>query len=105
MTNKTPPCGNYGDIDGDGVVSTDDAVYVMRHAIFGDELYPLTPAQKIKADVDGDGEVSEADAQLIADYVEGIIDTFPVCAKPKDKDILWLYIAVAIILLYLLTRG
>ena len=90
---KLPPCGNYGDVDGDGYVThiegePCDSTLVARYVYFGwdgikDETSLTTEEEFIKrADVNGDGKVSMVDAMLIAQYVEGIIDTFPVCEAP-----------------------
>jgi len=104
MTNRPPPCGNYGDIDGNGQVTMDDSLYVANHVV-GKSGYPMTCEQKRRADVNGDGELTMSDAMLIGKYAEGTIDTFPVCSKPEENRIPWLLIGAAIILLYLLTRG
>ena len=85
VESRLPPCNapdgiGYGDIDGDGYVTEDDATMVENYAI-GKSGSELTDAQIIRADVDGDGEVTITDAILIgkyATYVEGY-DTFPVC--------------------------
>jgi hypothetical protein len=71
-----PPCGNYGDVSGDGNVSGLDTLLVAKH-LAGDRL--LTSAQLIRADVDGDGTVTQNDADLISKYAVGSIKTFPVC--------------------------
>jgi hypothetical protein len=71
-----PPCGNYGDVSGDGDVSGLDTLLVAKH-LAGDRL--LTSAQLIRADVDGDGTVTQNDADLISQYAVGSIKTFPVC--------------------------
>lgn len=68
---KLPPCGNYGDVNGDGVVTAADALFALRRAGFQD-----------RADVDGNGVVNTFDATLILRYVAGLINTFPVCSKP-----------------------
>ena len=76
---RRPPCGDYGDVDGDGWVSTKDVMYTMRHTIFLSE-YPMTPDQKRRADVNGDGHITMADALIMAKYIIGQYDTFAVCA-------------------------
>ena len=92
---RQPPCGNYGDVDGDGYVThiegePCDSTLVARYVYFGwdgikDETSLTTEEEFIKrADVNGDGKVSMVDAMLIAQYVEGIIDTFPVCEAPPE---------------------
>ena len=46
-----------GDMNGDGVLGSSDAVYLLRYSIMPN-LYPLSQA----ADVNGDGTVNSADA-------------------------------------------
>lgn len=65
----------YGDINGDGRVTTADSIYLQRSVI---GAIALTEEQKNLADVDGNGKVSVSDAVLIQRYVVGIIDKFPV---------------------------
>ena len=57
----------YGDINGDGVVSKAD-----YYAI------PFTWYQKERGDVDNDGDVDSFDKQLINYYIEGMLDQFPI---------------------------
>lgn len=47
-----------GDIDGNGVVEQDDAVYLLLHTMFGEEFYPVA----MDADIDKDGAVTQEDA-------------------------------------------
>ena len=49
-----------GDMDGDGELTIDDAIYLLLHVMFGDEDYPLSAQQT--ADTDGDGVPSIDDA-------------------------------------------
>lgn len=76
---KLPPCGDYGDVDGDGYVTAADAQLVADYVI---GLIELTADQLHRADVNGDGQVNGVDALAISQYVEGVIDTFPVCVAP-----------------------
>lgn len=48
-----------GDIDGNGTVDKDDAVYLLLHALFGEAFYPTRNAP---ADIDGNGAVNKDDA-------------------------------------------
>lgn len=75
-----PPCGNYGDVNGDGYVTEDDAQLIREYLAGNTEL---TAEQLIRADVSNDGVVSLKDATLISQYVEGIRDTFPVCVAAE----------------------
>jgi len=77
---RRPPCGDYGDIDGDGWVSWNDLMYTVRHTA-GFSEYPMTTDQKRRADVNGDGKVTAVDAMLMAKYIVGTYDTFAVCGK------------------------
>jgi hypothetical protein len=78
---RSPPCGNYGDIDDDGGVGNFDLVIISKH-VLDPIANPLTEEEKRRADVDGDGIVTDADSQLIRQYIIGNIDTFPVCDAP-----------------------
>jgi len=78
---RTPPCGNYGDVDGDGYVTQNDVQMVIDH-IVGSAT--LTPEQFARADVNGDGNVEGADSHIIQQYVENVIDTFPICNEPTE---------------------
>ncbi len=53
-----------GDMDGDGAVDEDDAIYLLRHVFFP-ENYPVS----IPADFDGSGTVDEDDAIYLLRYV------------------------------------
>ncbi|MBQ5439905.1 MAG: dockerin type I repeat-containing protein, partial [Clostridia bacterium] len=52
----------YGDVNGDAVISAKDSMQAQRYAIKLDEL---TPAQINAADVDKDGKVTSKDALYI----------------------------------------
>lgn len=64
----------FGDLSGDGEVSSSDAALLYRYAGGKAEL---TEAQLAAADVNGDGEVNSVDAALIYRYVNGKIAQFP----------------------------
>ena len=53
-----------GDLNGDGTVSDDDAMYLLRYTLFGDSRYPMNQG----GDVNGDGAVSDADAMYLLRY-------------------------------------
>ena len=61
-----------GDIDGDGNITSLDAVYILR-AITGDIALD-TYSQKLAGDVDGDGYVTALDAVRILRYNIGMED-------------------------------
>ena len=46
-----------GDVNGDGAVTSDDAVYLLRYTLFPGE-YPICQ----NGDIDGDGDVDSDDA-------------------------------------------
>ena len=48
-----------GDMDGDGEMTYNDAIYLLLNQMFGDENYPLSTAP---ADIDGNGTVNLEDA-------------------------------------------
>lgn len=50
-----------GDLDGDGVIDRNDALLLLYHAIFGEEIYPVNQ----DADFNGDGIVNGFDAIYI----------------------------------------
>lgn len=78
---KLPPCGNYGDVNLDGVVTNADANLVRQ--IVNGQVTP-TAEQKNRGDVDGNGRITSVDVLYIRRYVSGLDKTFPVCTKkPK----------------------
>lgn len=83
-TARPPPCEGAGDLDGDGMITKKDLTRATL-IYFGetptdDELY--------YGDVDGDGEIGKNDVELIQQYLEGKINTFPVCEGLEGLDIL-----------------
>lgn len=62
----------YGDVDFDGIISANDALYVSKYAA---GLINLDATQLKVADVNGDGKVTEADNICIRSYNIGITDT------------------------------
>ena len=63
-----------GDVNGDDVVDTLDAYYIL---LYYREKITLTELQLTLADVDGNGQVDAADAYWITLYVSGRITAFP----------------------------
>ena len=55
-----------GEFDGDGAVTTDDAVYLLLHVMFGETDYP---AGEAVTDLDGDGAVTTDDAVYLLLHV------------------------------------
>ncbi len=59
-----------GDINGDGVVNTQDAILALRHAM---NLIVLSQQQQLHADVNGDGSITAADAVYIIRIAMGLV--------------------------------
>lgn len=81
---KSPPCGVYGDVNwvrspigNIRKVNKDDVQRIIKHIEGSKEL---RPEGKTHADVNGDGQINNQDVNLVLDYLEGRITTFPVCA-------------------------
>ena len=69
-----------GDVDGDGVISAEDAqnVLIAYAEIIAGNAPALTDAQKKAADVSGDGQIDAADAQyILIYYVENYVTGNP----------------------------
>ena len=56
---------NKGDLNGDGVVTEADAIYLLYHALFGEALYPVSG----NCDYDNDGAVATSDAVYLFYHV------------------------------------
>ncbi|MBC8390664.1 MAG: hypothetical protein H8E13_21765 [Actinobacteria bacterium] len=67
----------YGDIDGDGIVSQNDAALILQYSA-GSVGEDWTNEQILAADVDGNGDISSRDAALVLKYVNGEINIFPI---------------------------
>jgi len=80
---RRSPCWHFGDVDGDGYVTFDDAMLVVLHIV---GTIVLTPEQIRRADVFNVGTLDIFDAMYIAQYVLGTRDTFPVCALLPEED-------------------
>ena len=74
---RSPPCGDYGDVNGDGIVDDKD-ISLINGYIAG--TITLTSDQLIRADVNRDEKVDGADKLYVEKYVANTIDTFPVCS-------------------------
>ena len=71
---KTEPDVKYGDVDGDGTVTVDDALTVCQFVL---RNITLTDAQQRAADVDSDNSITVDDALTICQYVLRNITEFP----------------------------
>lgn len=68
---QEPQIPNDGDIDGDGKVTTEDALVALRGAM---GLMTLNDEQIAHADVDGDGRLTTEDALLIVRASMGLLE-------------------------------
>lgn len=67
------PAYMLGDVNGDGIINSADAILVLRYAV---ELGDLTDTQKLAANVNKDAVINSADAILILRYAVGKITSF-----------------------------
>ena len=58
-----------GDVSGDGVIDSEDALLILRAAM---GLVELTPEQEALADFNGDGTVNSEDALLVMRLAMGL---------------------------------
>lgn len=71
--------GNYGDIDGDGEITANDALTILRSSV---GMANLTPEQNKLADVDSDTEITANDALAVLRYSVGMADEDSPINKP-----------------------
>lgn len=69
-----PLTGIKGDIDGDGAITSIDAMMISQYVA---GTRNLTQEQLYRADVNCDGKVDSIDAMFIAQYVAGTRTSFP----------------------------
>lgn len=79
-----PPCGSYGDVNGDGYISDND-VAMIGQMINGTGSF--TDAQEAKADVNADGAINITDKNLVINYSTKTITTFPACSTNSTPSI------------------
>lgn len=63
---------SLGDVDGDGTITTKDALMLLQAA---NDLLNLKDDEFLRADINGDGELSAAEALRILQYVSGKVST------------------------------
>ncbi|MBQ1519963.1 MAG: dockerin type I repeat-containing protein, partial [Clostridia bacterium] len=68
------PTGMLGDVNNDGVINTEDALYVLRHAL---GIIVLPEDWQTRADVGEDCFIDTTDALYILRYALNIITEFP----------------------------
>jgi len=61
------PCAPLGDVDGDGIITANDAQLIFE---YNAGLRQLSPSQLARADVNRDGRVNSIDAALILQVAE-----------------------------------
>ncbi|TYQ16718.1 UNVERIFIED_CONTAM: dockerin type I repeat protein [Acetivibrio alkalicellulosi] len=67
---------SYGDLDGDGQVTSNDYQLLKRHVL---GMKNITDSMQLKAaDVNGDGKINSIDLVLIRRYILEVISAFPV---------------------------
>lgn len=74
-TNSPPPDIIYGDVNGDGRVTSVDAAMIAAHVV---GAITLTQDQFIRADVNLSQTITSLDAAIIAAYVVGAIPQLPI---------------------------
>ena len=81
VTKKTSntPKGIIGDVDGDGQITANDALTILRASL---GMENLTPDQTALADVDSDGSITSADALAVLRYSVGLTDAGSPIGKP-----------------------
>ena len=68
IVDATPKAGIYGDVNGDGVITIEDASLIQKAGL---GIITLDEAQTALADVNGDGRISILDVTLIQKYLAG----------------------------------
>ena len=66
--------GIIGDVDGDGVVTYDDAQIIFDYVA---GIGSMTQEELKSADVDGDGRVTVADAVQVFHFASGVLRSLP----------------------------
>ena len=75
-----------GDVNGDGVVNTDDSTQILFYLSGKKSVFDTNTKLKEKiADLDGDGVITKNDSDLIMQYNVGNIDVFPAGAPLEEK--------------------
>lgn len=69
---EADPTVKKGDLNGDGDITSADAVMLARYLA---DLIDLTEKQLLAADLNGDGEITSADAVRMARYLAGLIES------------------------------
>lgn len=78
VSGKSSPCFSLGDVMPDGVINESDIAQAQR--CVGQNCNAFN---WIRSEITGDGQVTREDINRIRDYVDGRIETFPVCSMPE----------------------
>ena len=65
-----------GDVDGDGVLTSDDAIYLLLHIMYGMDPYPVPYG--VPMDFDGSGSADTDDALYLLLHVMFGAEDFPI---------------------------
>lgn len=94
---KPPPCylavgtggqSGYGDVDGNGKVTSQDALYILQYiAKTNKPASDIVATRLEESDVNNDGKIISTDALLIQRYIVGLIKTFPAVCPSTTKPI------------------
>ena len=71
----------HGDVDGDGVITAQDAIYVLDQSaavVNTPDILPMDDLRLIAADVDGDGVITAQDSLYVLDRSANVITQFPI---------------------------
>ncbi len=68
-----PVCFDHDDVNGDGIVNVEDAIYILYHFIFGEEQYPLAHEHDFKLD----GVLDREDALYLLHAIREGTDEYP----------------------------
>ena len=69
------PCGDHGDVTGDGVITHGDVVKLFIEANQSEQSELVTS----RGDINNDSRITSADSDMLNDYLNGGRTSFPVC--------------------------
>ena len=78
------PTGIYGDMDGDEVITSSDALTILRASI---SIVKLTAEKKALADIDSDGEITANDALAVLRYSVGMSGGHAAAMRPQASSV------------------
>ena len=74
-----------GDVNADGTVNTDDAVYLLLHVMFGSEDYPISAGAL--TDFDGSDHTNTDDAVYLLLHVMFGAEDYPICDHRNTESV------------------